>query len=211
MGSGVSGAALPIPGQVTRANPSGAGPQFLHGARARGGRKPCCPKLQERRPLGILMSLDAARSASTPTAAGGVPAVRPGRSGPSPASNSAQKIAKYGKDTSRAAWLLRSLSPCRLGVVIAGDQTGVAVVVLSLCCLPTGVFFHSSLADHNHKLSFTENMILAGGLLQIVALGAGAICVDNRHSKDRGLSGRGGARRLVPKRPFERRQTSFGF
>jgi putative oxidoreductase len=71
------------------------------------------------------------------------------------------------------------------GLVIAGDQTGVAVVVPSLYCLPTGVSFHSNLPDRNQELSFIKNVILAGGLLQIVALGAGTICVDNRHSKGR--------------------------
>jgi putative oxidoreductase len=91
-------------------------------------------------------------------------------------------------------------------LVVAGDQTGVSTVVLSLYCIPTAVFFHTNPADHNQALLFIKNVILTGGLLQIVALGAGAICVDNWHSKDRGLSGRGGARRLVPKRHLERRQ-----
>jgi putative oxidoreductase len=71
------------------------------------------------------------------------------------------------------------------GLVIAGDQTGVAVVVPSLQCSPTGVSFHANLSVHNHTLYFIKNVILAGGLLQIVALGTGAICVDNRHSKGR--------------------------
>jgi hypothetical protein len=72
-GSGVSRAALPIPGGLRERTPPAPGRSFCMGAKTRGGRKPCCPKLQELRPLGVLISLDAARSAPTPTAARGPP------------------------------------------------------------------------------------------------------------------------------------------
>jgi hypothetical protein len=57
-------------------------------------------------------------------------------------------------------------------------------------------------------LLFIENVILTGGSLHI-ALGAGAICVDNRHSKDPGLSGRGGARPEAAPRKETRRPLTF--
>jgi putative oxidoreductase len=48
------------------------------------------------------------------------------------------------------------------------------------------VSFHSNFADQNQMIHFLKNVMMAGGLLQIAAFGAGAISLDNRFSKDRG-------------------------
>lgn len=84
-------------------------------------------------------------------------------------------------------------------LVIAGYQTRIVAVVLAFFCLATAVFFHTNFADPNQTFHFIKNMVMTGGLLQIVAYGAGAISLDNRHSKDRqrdhdvGLAGQIGA------------------
>ena len=70
-------------------------------------------------------------------------------------------------------------------LVIVGYQTRVAAVVLAFFCLATAVFFHANLADPNQTFHFIKNLIMTGGLLQIIASGAGAISIDNRHSKNR--------------------------
>ena len=44
----------------------------------------------------------------------------------------------------------------------------------------TAVFFHSNLADQNMMIHFLKNLAIAGGLLQIVHFGAGALSVDAR-------------------------------
>jgi putative oxidoreductase len=51
--------------------------------------------------------------------------------------------------------------------------------------LATAVSFHSNFADQNQMIHFLKNVMLAGGLLQIAAFGAGAISIDNRLSKGR--------------------------
>ena len=68
-------------------------------------------------------------------------------------------------------------------LLIAGFQARVVAVVLALFCLATAVSFHSNFADQNQMIHFLKNVMLTGGLLQIVTFGAGAISVDNRHSK----------------------------
>src|ERR1700732_5065110 len=69
-------------------------------------------------------------------------------------------------------------------LVIAGYQTRGAAVVLALFCLATAAFFHTNFADPNQIFHFIKNLIMTGGLLQVVNCGAGAISVDNRHSKN---------------------------
>jgi putative oxidoreductase len=74
-------------------------------------------------------------------------------------------------------------------LVVAGYQTRIAATVLALFCLATAVFFHTNFADPNQTFHFIKNMVMTGGLLQIVASGAGAISIDNGHSKDRARIG----------------------
>jgi putative oxidoreductase len=74
-------------------------------------------------------------------------------------------------------------------LIIAGYQTRIAASVFALFCLATAVFFHADFADPNQTFHFIKNLIMAGGLLQIVAFGAGAFSIDNRHSKDGSQTG----------------------
>jgi putative oxidoreductase len=55
--------------------------------------------------------------------------------------------------------------------------------VLALFSLATAVSFHSNFADQNQMIHFLKNVMMAGGLLQIVAFGAGALSIDNRSAK----------------------------
>lgn len=56
--------------------------------------------------------------------------------------------------------------------------------MLALFCLATAAFFHTNFADPNQIFHFIKNLVMTGGLLQVVNYGAGAISVDNRHSKN---------------------------
>jgi hypothetical protein len=49
--------------------------------------------------------------------------------------------------------------------------------------IATAVSFHSNFADQNQMIHFLKNVMMAGGLLQIVAFGAGALSIDNRSAK----------------------------
>jgi hypothetical protein len=84
----------PHSGAGYASEPSGAGPQLLHGA------KTCAAEalLPEAPGASTARGFDGLRCRSPcPHTDGSDPAVRPGRSGPSPASNSGQKIANTGK------------------------------------------------------------------------------------------------------------------
>ena len=68
-------------------------------------------------------------------------------------------------------------------LLVAGFQTRVVAAVLALFALATAFSFHSNFADQNQMIHFLKNVMMAGGLLQIVAFGAGALSVDNRGVK----------------------------
>jgi putative oxidoreductase len=53
-------------------------------------------------------------------------------------------------------------------------------LVLTVFALATALSFHSNFADQNQMIHFLKNVMMAGGLLQIVAFGAGALSLDNR-------------------------------
>jgi len=67
-------------------------------------------------------------------------------------------------------------------LLVAGYQTRIVSVVLAVFCLATAAFFHTNFADPNQTFHFIKNLVMTGGLLQLVANGAGAISIDNRHS-----------------------------
>lgn len=46
--------------------------------------------------------------------------------------------------------------------------------------LAAAVSFHNNFADQNQTIHFLKNVMMAGGLLQIAAFGAGALSIDNR-------------------------------
>jgi len=69
-------------------------------------------------------------------------------------------------------------------LLVAGFQARIAAAALALFSLVTAVSFHSNFADQNQMIHFLKNMMMAGGLLQIVAFGAGALSIDNRSAKD---------------------------
>jgi putative oxidoreductase len=68
-------------------------------------------------------------------------------------------------------------------LLIAGFKTRAVAAVLALFSLATAVSFHSNFADQNQMIHFLKNVMMAGGLLQIVAFGAGAFSIDNRGVK----------------------------
>ena len=68
-------------------------------------------------------------------------------------------------------------------LLVAGFQTRIVAAVLALFALATAFSFHSNFADQNQMIHFLKNVMMAGGLLQIVAFGAGALSVDNRGVK----------------------------
>ena len=72
-------------------------------------------------------------------------------------------------------------------LLIAGFRVRPIAIALALFSLATAVSFHSNFADQNQMIHFLKNVMMAGGLLQITAFGAGAFSLDQRFSRDRGL------------------------
>ncbi|RVT92772.1 DoxX family protein [Sphingomonas crocodyli] len=64
--------------------------------------------------------------------------------------------------------------------LIAGYRTRLVAAALALFSVVTAFGFHADLADQNQFIHFFKNIAMAGGLLQVVAFGAGAYSVDNR-------------------------------
>jgi hypothetical protein len=48
-------------------------------------------------------------------------------------------------------------------------------------CVATAVFFHHDFTNLDMQIHFLKNIAMAGGLLQVVAFGAGAFSLDARH------------------------------
>jgi putative oxidoreductase len=68
-------------------------------------------------------------------------------------------------------------------LLLAGYQVRLVALALAVFTVVAGVAFHSNFADQNQMIHFLKNVMMAGGLLQIVAFGAGAFSLDNRFSK----------------------------
>ena len=72
-------------------------------------------------------------------------------------------------------------------LLVAGLRTRIVATALALFTLAAAVAFHSNFADQNQMIHFLKNVMMAGGLLQIVAFGAGALSVDNRGANGAGV------------------------
>jgi len=65
-------------------------------------------------------------------------------------------------------------------MLLLGYRTRIAATALALFTLAAAVLFHHALGDQNQFIHFMKNLAIAGGLLQVVAFGAGAFSLDNR-------------------------------
>jgi putative oxidoreductase len=59
---------------------------------------------------------------------------------------------------------------------------------MALFTVATAVIFHHDFADRNMVFHFLKNIAMAGGLLQVVAFGAGSFSFDNRRENSRMVS-----------------------
>ena len=65
-------------------------------------------------------------------------------------------------------------------LLLVGYRARLTAVVLAIFTVATAVFFHHALGDRNQFIHFMKNLAITGGLLQVVAFGAGAFSLDNR-------------------------------
>ena len=64
--------------------------------------------------------------------------------------------------------------------LVAGWQARIAAFLLAGFTLVATLVFHSNLGDQTQFLFFMKNLAVTGGLLMVVALGAGPLSVDER-------------------------------
>lgn len=67
-------------------------------------------------------------------------------------------------------------------MLVLGFHTRLAALALAAFSVVTGLAFHNAVGDQNQMIHLMKNFAMAGGLLQVVAFGAGAFSVDNRKS-----------------------------
>lgn len=65
-------------------------------------------------------------------------------------------------------------------LLIVGYRTQLVAAVLAAFTLAAAFSFHFQLSDQNQFIHFWKNVAMAGGLLQVVAYGAGRLSLDNR-------------------------------
>ena len=67
------------------------------------------------------------------------------------------------------------------GLMLAlGVQTRLVAAGLAAFSIVTGLAFHNAIGDQNQLIHLLKNFAMAGGLLQVVAFGAGAYSFDQR-------------------------------
>jgi putative oxidoreductase len=71
-----------------------------------------------------------------------------------------------------------------LGVLLLiGYRVRPVALGLVVWCFVTAIFFHNNFADQNMMIHFLKNLMIAGGLLQIVHFGAGPVSLDARSGR----------------------------
>ena len=88
-------------------------------------------------------------------------------------------IGSVGLPLPQVAWLIALLVEIGGGaLLISGFRGRLVALIMALFALATAIFFHRNFADQNQMIHFLKNVMLAGGLLQIVYFGAGPLSVD---------------------------------
>jgi putative oxidoreductase len=88
-------------------------------------------------------------------------------------------ISSVGLPLAQLAWLIAIVVEFGGGaLLVLGYRTRLVASVLALFALATAISFHRNFADQNPMIQFLKNIMLTGGLLQIVYFGAGPISID---------------------------------
>lgn len=99
------------------------------------------------------------------------------------------KLAAYGPTTAMIGAAGLPLPPLAFAVAVAVELGGGLALILGYRVRPVAlalavfsvaaaVAFHNNFADQNQMIHFLKDVMMAGGLLQIAAFGAGAISIE---------------------------------
>ena len=76
------------------------------------------------------------------------------------------------------AWGAITLELFGGAALIAGYRVRIAALVLALFSLAAALLFHNDFADQMQSIMFMKNIAIVGGLLQVMAFGAGRFGID---------------------------------
>jgi putative oxidoreductase len=65
-------------------------------------------------------------------------------------------------------------------LLLIGYQARITALIMAIFSVFAAFSFHNNFGDQNQMIHFMKNLCIAGGLLQIVAFGAGSISIDGR-------------------------------
>lgn len=68
-------------------------------------------------------------------------------------------------------------------LLLVGYRTRLVAAGLAVFSVVSALIFHHALGDQNQLFHFLKNLAIAGGLLQVVAYGAGAYSFDHKTPK----------------------------
>jgi len=90
-------------------------------------------------------------------------------------------ISSVGLPLAPLGFVIALLVEIGLGLLLlVGYRTRAAALGLAIWCVVLAIFFHRNFADQNAMIHFLKNLMIAGGLLQVVYFGAGPVSLDNR-------------------------------
>jgi putative oxidoreductase len=88
-------------------------------------------------------------------------------------------ISSVGLAFPQLAWLIAMTVEMGGGaLLLVGYRARLVALIVALFALATAIFFHRNFADQNQMIHFLKNVMIVGGLLQIVYFGAGPMSID---------------------------------
>jgi len=90
-------------------------------------------------------------------------------------------ISSVGLPLAQLGWLIAVAVELGGGtLLLIGYRARLVGIVAALFTLATAIFFHRNFADQNQMIHFLKNIMIVGGLLQIVYFGSGPLSIDAR-------------------------------
>jgi putative oxidoreductase len=87
-------------------------------------------------------------------------------------------ISSVGLPFPQLGWVIAIAVEMGGGTLLAiGYRARLVASVVALFALATAIFFHHNFADQNQVIHFLKNVMIVGGLLQIVYFGAGPLSI----------------------------------
>lgn len=73
-------------------------------------------------------------------------------------------------------------------LLVAGFQTRIVGIAMAVFTVSAALSFHHNFGDQDQMVHFLKNIAITGGLLQVVAFGAGRLSIDARLANSSGGS-----------------------